>query len=294
MPDSCAIRAIVWFDGAFVAGEAARLRFDDRGVQFGVGFYETFRTSGGRPHHWRYHRARLESACARVGIELPADSFASDGERRRAVVERLLAEHGATDAVFRYTITAGRVGERPAESVVLRALPPPPPDEGVCLRVLKLARDNGEWLPRPKSLCSLNAWLGAEELRQRSGDASDEGLFLARDSGCVVETTRQAIAWIVDGGLCYPDPALGAVAGTCLAWVIESGATCETRRAPIDELLAADAIVVLNSVRGITPVHLIFDADDRPLRRGIDSRDHPLVASLRRQWTEALEATAES
>lgn len=294
MPDSPPTSAIVWFDGAFVSAEAARLPIDDRGVQFGLGFYETFRTSGGRLHHWRYHRERLEGACAMAGIKLPVDSLAFDEAKRQAVVQRLLAEHGASDAVFRYTVTAGRVVGRPVESLVLRALPAAAPDEGVCLRVLKLARDNGEWVPRPKSLGYANAWLGAEELRRRTKEASDDGLFLARESGCVVETTRQNIAWIVDGCLRYPDPALGPVAGTCLDWIVELGAACETRRAPIDELLAADAIIVMNSVRGITPVHLVLDADDRPLRRGIDSRDHPLVASLRRQWTEALEATAES
>lgn len=293
MPDSRPASTVVWFDGAFVAAENARWSFDDRGVQFGVGFFETFRTSGGKPHHWRYHQTRLASACATAGIELAAGSLAFDPAKRHAVLQRLLAEHGMRDAVFRYTVSAGRVGERPVEAVAPRALPPPPPDEGVCVRVLQLPRDNGEWLPRPKSLGCANAWLGAEELRRRTKEASDEGLFLARESGLVVETTRQNIAWIVDGCLHYPDPMLGAVAGTCQAWVVELGAACEARRASLDELLAAEAIVVMNSVRGITPVHLVFDADDRPLRRGIDSRDHPLVASLRRQWTEALEATAD-
>ncbi|MEK9148192.1 MAG: hypothetical protein AAB650_02035, partial [Patescibacteria group bacterium] len=46
------------------------------------------------------------------------------------------------------------------------------PLEEVTLRLLNLARDNGEWVPRPKSLNYMNALLGAAELKQR-GAAAD-------------------------------------------------------------------------------------------------------------------------
>lgn len=294
MADSRSVDPTVYFNGAFVATSAARLAVDDRGLLFGIGFFETFRTCEGRPHHWSYHRRRLERACATAQLVPPATFLARNDDALHAAVQRLLREHGLTDAVFRYTLTAGSREGAASELLTLRAAPPSSPGEGVCLRVLNLARDNGEWSPRPKSLSYANAWLGAEELRRRSPEPSDEGLFLSREGRFIVETARQNIGWIVDGSFRYPDPALGAVAGTCLEWLLDVGLPNEPRRAPLDELLAAEAIVVTNSVRGITPVHLVFDAQDEPLRIGIDSRNHPLVVSLRRQWNEALDATAQS
>jgi 4-amino-4-deoxychorismate lyase len=294
MADSSSADPIVYFNGAFVAASAARLPVDDRGLLFGIGFFETFRTCASRAHHLSFHQRRLERACATAQLDLPATFLARDPAALRVVVQRLLREHGLADAVFRYTVTAGARDGAASELLTLRALPPSSPAEGVCLRVLNLARDSGEWLPRPKSLNYANAWLGAEELRRRSHEPSDEGLFLSREGGFIVETTRQNVGWIVDGVFRYPEPALGAVSGTCLEWLLDVGLPSEPRRATVDELLAADAIVVTNSVRGVTPVHLVFDAQDQPLRVGLDSRNHPLVVSLRRQWNETLDATAQS
>lgn len=287
----------VYFNGAITSASEARLPINDRGVLFGFGFFETFRTSGGRPHHWRFHRQRLERACAMTQIALPKSFLAADEERLGQVIHELLQRHRLKDAVFRYTVTAGAerngLEPRPNEFLVLRPLPNECPEEGICVRVLNQTRDNGEWVPRPKSLNYGNALLGSAELKRRAKAVFDEGLFLSRDGGFVVETARQNIAWIADGRLCYPEPSLGAIAGTCLEWMLDLGVPNESRRAPVDALLTADAIVVTNSVRGITPVNLVYDRDDRPVRVGLDSVNHPIVATLRRQWIEALEATAE-
>jgi 4-amino-4-deoxychorismate lyase len=292
MADSPLKPAMIYFNGDFLAADRVPLPVDDRGWLFGIGFFETFRTSGGRPHHWRYNRERLERACRTAGLTLPRSFLAADETKLDYAVRRLLREHQREDAVFRYTVTAGAA--QPAEMLTLRPLPPAAPGGGICLRVLTLSRDNGEWWPRPKSLNYANAWLGAQELARRAADPSDDGLFLSRDSGFVVETTRRNVAWIADGRLRYPDPSLGPVAGTCLAWLLDIGAPAEPMRGTLDDLLAADAIMVMNAVRGVTPVQLVCDAHDAPLRSGIDSHEHPIVASLCRQWVEALEATAEA
>lgn len=282
----------VYFDGRLVPAHEARLAADTRAVRAGLGFFETFRTSGGRPHHWAFHLRRLEDACAVAGLAWPAAFLAADDGLLREVVSMLLEEAGLSEGVFRYTIAAGPENGPPHEILALRPLPPTA--ESVALRVLRLARDNGEWLPRPKSLNYANALLGDDELRRRGAPAEDEGLFLARESRCVVETPRRNVAWIEGGTLCYPDPALGAVAGTCLAWVCGRGLRAEARRAPLEALLAADAVVVLNAVRGITPVREVWDADDRRRLATLASAAHPLVAELGAAWEAELRATAAS
>lgn len=282
----------VFLNGEFLTAGDARLSISDQGVLFGFGFFESFRTSGGRPHWWKLHRRRLEEACAIAGLILPAGFLAHDDQRMTDAVRSMLERAGVPEAVFRYTITGGPVGGQPSEFLTMRALPPAAGGEGICLRVLNVARDNGEWLPRPKSLNYANAILGARELGRRTTNPGDEGLFLSRGDEYVVETPRQNVAWVRDGRIYFPDPSIGALAGTCLAWLLELDSGAQPCRARVDELLKADAIMVLNSVRGITAVREIRDKQDRVLVSSLASQVHPLVVSLRHQWDEALQATA--
>jgi 4-amino-4-deoxychorismate lyase len=292
--------APLFLNGRLVPSSEARLFALHHGVMNGIGFYETFRTSGGRPHLWAYHRARLEQACARVGIEPAVESLLHRPARLHDVTVQMLRDVNLPDAVFRYTLHAG--GADPVRTTVthaselltMRPIPAAPPAEGICLHVLNSPRDSGEWVPRPKSINQLNAQLGTRELHHRAAAPADEGLFLSRGEGFVVETTRQNIAWIREGELCYPDPTIGAVAGTCLAWVLDRAIPARPCRVRLDALAKADAVVVMNSVRGITPVREIRDGGDRVLVTGIPSHENPLVVSLRRQWAEALVATAQA
>lgn len=299
-PSSGRSRGAIFFNGQICAPTDARLAASDAGVLYGLGFFETFRTSGGRPHHWRFNQARLQQACTTAGIVVPPTFLARDEARLGEVVRALLREHEMSDAVFRYTITSGCAAEpdaqgnvfsAPTEFMTLRVLPPPPPVEGIALRVLNLSRDNGEWLPRPKSLNYANAFAGADELRRRRVAPSDEGLFLTRSGAWVVETARQNIAWFEGEKFCYPDPVLGAVGGTCLEWALQLFPAVESRRALLPDLLAADAVIVLNSVRGITSVREVWDTQDQIHFRRFDS-PHPGVASLVQRWSKALRATA--
>jgi 4-amino-4-deoxychorismate lyase len=293
---------IAYCNGELMPAAAARLPIDDAGVLYGLGFFETFLTSGGHPHHWSFHRERLAQACGVAGITVPGTFLARDEARLRGVAQTLLRENKMSDAVFRYTLTAGRVSlggrsgnfDGPAEFMTLRVFPPAAPAEGISLRVLRLARDNGEWLPRPKSLNYSNALAGAGELRRRAAAASDEGLFLSRDERCVVETVRQNIAWIEGGKLCYPDETLGPVAGTCLQWALSLGIPSAPRRIKLGELAAADAVVVLNAVRGVTPVRELWDDEDRQCLARVASCEHPMVLQLRESWRGALQATVRS
>ena len=108
---------VVYFNGQLVPRAEARFASDDRGVLYGLGFFETFRTSGGRPHHWRYNRERLLAACATAGVGLPKEFLANDAARLREVVSAMLREAGAADAKTRtprfYTPQAVRTVKDP-------------------------------------------------------------------------------------------------------------------------------------------------------------------------------------
>jgi 4-amino-4-deoxychorismate lyase len=281
----------VYLNGRWVPAAEAMIPVADHGLLYGMGFFETFRTSGGQVHHWEYHRRRLDQACARLGFAIPASFLAHDEVGRETAVRTILAESGSVDAVFRYTITAG-AGGTPSEFLTVRPLPASPDSHGIRLRCLKITRDNGEWLPRPKSLNYANAMLGSRELRTRGADEHEEGLFLTRDAEFVVETARQNLAWIVGGRLRFPDPALGGVAGTCLAWMLEREPEAQPVRASFEEFLSAEAILVCNAVRGFTPVKSVNDRSDTVRVADLESWKHPLFVSLQQRWAAALNCTA--
>ena len=280
----------VFLNGEIVPATEARLPITDQGLLYGFGLFETFRTSGGHPHHWQFNRTRLEAACAKAGLVLPPTFLAVDEARLAKVVQFLLQESRLADAVFRYTVTAGSA-DLPSELMALRPLPSTSASQ-ISLRILNLRRDAGEWIPRPKSLNYLNAILGTRELRNRNAAESDEGLFLSREGEFVVETARQNLAWISGGRMHVPDASVGPVAGTCLAWIRTRGLQIEPSRATLGEFLKAEAIFVLNSVRGITPVGEVWNESDTQLLGAYSSVAHPLIMTAQREWQEALEETA--
>jgi branched-subunit amino acid aminotransferase/4-amino-4-deoxychorismate lyase len=60
----------------------------------------------------------------------------------------------------------------------------------------------------------------------------------------------------------------------------------------VDELVAADAVFVVNAVRGITPVRMLRDARGAVLGATLSSHRHAMVMALRERWSEELDATA--
>ncbi len=290
--------SLVYSNGNFVPAAAAAFAADDHGVLFGLGYFETFRTSGGRPFLWPEHQARLTAACSRAGITLPQGHLACDETRLNDAVARLLQDHALTDAVFRYTITAGTPdGQKrypqPRELLAARPQPPPAPETGINLHLLRTARQAPEWLPRPKSIQYANTVLGWQELHVRGGVAPDEGVFVD-PAGFVVEALWHNLVWIANHELCYPEPALGPVAGVALAWALAQGLSSRAVKVTWTELLQADAIMVCNSVRGFTPVRRARDVSGEICAEFPAAYQHPLIQELSARWTGALARTANS
>ncbi len=284
--------SLAYSNGKLVPAASAAFATDDHGVLYGLGFFETFRTSAGRPFLWPAHRARLDVACAHAGITLPAETLARDEVRLNDTVARLLQAHSLADAVFRYTVTAGspaadKTYPQPRELLTLRPQPPPAPETGLDLRLLRTVRQPPEWLPRPKSLQYANTVLGWQELQLRGGGPQDEGGFLNAD-GFVVEGLWHNLAWIAGGELRHPEPALGPVAGIALAWALTQKFPARAVRATWPEMLAADAIFVCNSVRGLTPVRRARDGAGEICAEFPHAHRHPWIVELRTRWAAEL------
>jgi D-amino acid aminotransferase len=122
-------KEIVFVDGAFVAGERARVSVFDRGFQFGDALFETIRTYHGEPFALREHLRRMKAGARALGFAIPW----SEARWRRAIRELLRRNRRLdADAAVRITVTRGADGRsllpprRPKPTVViaLRAIDP--------------------------------------------------------------------------------------------------------------------------------------------------------------------------
>ena len=235
----------VYLNGKIVSAEHAHVSALDQGFLYGVGFFETFRTSGGRPHHWSYNRERLGSSCTKAGLVLPETFLGRDESKLTHTVTDLLRLGEASEGVFRYTVSAGD-GKALTELLTYRSLPSTTPIHGICMRVLRLRRDNGEWIPRPKSLNYLNATARRSRIaEQKPGSFRRRHLSFARrwnyrrDSA----TKYRVDSWA--DRIHVPDASLGGVAGTCLAWMQAQGHAIVPARIDLAGFLKAEAIFVV-------------------------------------------------
>jgi len=64
------------------------------------------------------------------------------------------------------------------------------------------------------------------------------------------------------------------------------------RRVSPAELASAEAVMIMNAVRGVTPVARLWDRDDRETIGEWRSAENPIVIALREAWVEALRETA--
>jgi 4-amino-4-deoxychorismate lyase len=277
----------VWLNGKFVRAEEAVLPVADHGLIYGAGFFETFRTFGGKPRDLAKHLFRLRNSCGLLGLQ-------PDLSRVEAAVADLLKLEGATDAVFRLTVTAG-VPERPGLApvypspsvlLILRPLPPPLAATGAVLRVLRMVRSTPEVSPRPKSLNYLNNLLAARELAFGS-EPADEGLMLTTD-GHVCEGVVTNLSWLRGEVLHVPDHTLGALPGLaqhwlCAAWKAGGGMVVEARIKPVS-LRDADALILSNAVRGPFRVGRLILADGSAAAFGPWPKN---LERLAQRWAQA-------
>jgi D-alanine transaminase len=85
---------LVYLNGAYLDGTAARVSVEDRGFLFGDGVYEVTRALGGRLFASDRHIRRLERGMRELELRWPESL---DGAGLRAVSERLLRENGLMD-----------------------------------------------------------------------------------------------------------------------------------------------------------------------------------------------------
>ncbi|GAA4085670.1 aminodeoxychorismate lyase [Zhongshania borealis] len=240
-------------DGQLAPGVA----FDNRGLSYGDGLFETVLIRGGKPLWLDEHLQRLAQGAHRLAIPCNLALVKRD-------CSRLLADLGPKDAILKITLTRGSVarGYSPlsADSHRIVSVSPTSPSskeqwqEGVAIGLCntKLARQ--PLLAGIKHLNRLEQVLAAGEMRRRG---FVEGL-VQDDAGKIIEATRSNVFIARAGSIVTPLLNDCGVDGIMRQQIILAakrlGLKIKVAAVEMSALRNADEVFICNSVIGIWPV----------------------------------------
>lgn len=257
--------------------------FDDRGLAYGDGVFETVLLRKGKPVLWPYHFARLTQGCERLAIPLPTQ------EQLQAT---WAGEPAAELEVLKLILTRGSGGRGYAlpESVAPRLLSRRAPlvinterwHQGVSVRICRLRLGHQPMLAGIKHLNRLENVLARQEWHDT---AIAEGL-LADVDGWLVEATSMNVFWQQAGSVWTPFLKRCGVAGTLRAALLDHSLVREADL-PLAALPTVERLWVANSVQGVWPVSELLDEDGQVLQSwspvdqdGLQAAAHRLIGFL--------------
>ncbi len=247
----------VWLNEELVPLDQARVSVNDRGFQYGDGFFETLRAEEGRPRFLEEHLARLGASARAFRIPFPR------GFPWKERVRQVLAANALDRGLARVKIMLtrglatglGLPGEaRP--TLVIRAEPyaPPSPEEyarGWALATFPERRTT--FLGRYKSLNYL-FYLAARQYALERG--AKEALILEAD-GLVSEGAATSLIYTQGGGF-YTPQAPSALPGVTIGvlgrGLARHGFCLQAVATTISRLTAAAGLWLANSLMGVMPV----------------------------------------
>jgi 4-amino-4-deoxychorismate lyase len=238
-----------------VAGDVIGVR--DRGFSYGDGVFRTFTLRGAKPAMWRRQYAKLAQDCRVLNIKCP----------HAETLERDLALIGAAepDCVVKIIVTRGESArgyaapvKATATRVVLSSPLPEFPahycEKGVQVRLCRMRLAAQAALAGVKHLNRLESVMARAEW----SDANiAEGLMCDADDNLICGTMSNV--FLIRGDrLLTPDLTRCGVSGVMRDLVLELAHShkipAQAAMIGIDDLLAADAAFLVNSVIGLWPV----------------------------------------
>lgn len=225
----------------------------DRGLAYGDGVFRTLRLRGGQPLAWPDHYRKLGDDCAVLAIPCPSSDILTTELGRVAASD----PNGVAKIIV--TRGSGRRGyasddAMPATRLVMSYPAPTAQADiscGIRARIcaLRLARQ-----PALAGIKHLNRLENVLARREWSDPEIAEGLLLDH-AGDVIGGTMSNLFIVENGALATPDLSHAGVAGVSRERVFrraaQAGVTCSVCNIPLDRVLKADEIFVVNSVIGV-------------------------------------------
>ena len=249
--------SVVWFNGEFPY-ETLPLDPADRGLMLGDGLFETIAVSGGQAIWLDEHIARLLASAAALGIS-------ADEADLRVSIAKVLKRSSASHEVLRVTLTRGvtqrgLAADAHHSSLLISLLPFDPARQPMSLTLATSMIRRNETAPssRHKTLSYIDNVAAAREVKGKADDA-----LMLNSSSHVACSTVGNIFILKDHALVTPRDDQGILLGITRRKILEHAAF-EARQdaVTVDELYAADAVFLTNSLRLVTPITKL---DDRAL-----------------------------
>lgn len=244
---------------------SAQVSVNDRGLHYGDGVFETLVALNGKLQHWDEHIRRLEMGCQRLKIQVP------DAELLKNETHELIKQQNTSNQsklIIKMIVTRG-IGKRgykpPASTQVTRiiTLYPYPEypsqhfNEGVKITLCKIPLSCNPILAGIKHLNRLEQVMAQDEW-----DDPDivDGIMLNNNQH-VIEGTMSNIFWVSNNQLLTPNLTNCGVDGVTRTNILrlakELQITIKINDFFMKDLLAADEIMISNSVFGILPVRAV-------------------------------------
>lgn len=249
--------------GKSVSDHYAGISFDDRGLQYGDGIFETLRIANGAIPMWAFHQERLSKA--ELALKLPLADFFShwslflkqhlkdiESGYAKLVITRGEGPRGykiPSEPALNWWL---KVGDLPSSYKIKQTTP----------FSLTLCQHPISRQPKLAGLKHLNR-LDQAMARSEWGESNefDEGVMFNID-GDVTECTMSNIFWLKNGQLHTPDLSQEGIDGCVRRWLIARAQqslqpVVVRQQTKLDELIAADAVFLTNSLMGIQAVSQI-------------------------------------
>lgn len=229
----------------------------DRGLLYGDGLFETMAVVAGKVPLWSYHVDRLQRGCDRIKLPCPStgvlqhevEQLACDSER--AVIKLMLTRGSGGRG---YLSPTHPIPTRIVQRHPWPELPRANWDSGVKVIFCEQRLARLPALAGIKHLNRLEQVLARAEWRD---PAIQEGL-LADTEGDIIEAVSHNIFIVKGKGLATPDLGYCGVAGVMREYIFrllkDKGVPVKVATISRQDVLAADAIFLCNSVNGIWPV----------------------------------------
>lgn len=238
------------------------LPFDDRGLAYGEGVFETMRARKGCLPLLGYHLDRMRAGLVALGIPLPDESTLRESLADAATRQ--------PNGIVKLIVTAGSGGQgyrrsaSPAPRCLVQALPAPSGIAdwhrlGMRVRICQTRVEGPSALAGLKHLNRLSQVLARAEWN----DEFDEGLMRDRE-GRLVEGVRTNLFACRNGALLTP-PIDSGVSGVMRRLVLElaqrEGIETEERFLTDEEITTADELFLTNSVIGVCRIRHLEDQE---------------------------------
>lgn len=225
----------------------------DRGLMYGDGVFRTMRARNGLIPDWSRQWRKLLHDCSRLGISAPDDSAVQHD------IARLLAD--ARNCVLKIVVTRGSGGRgySPAGALsprrIVTASPlPPHADHGSGGVTVRWCATRLALQPRLAGVKHLNRLENVLARSEWQDPSIAEGLMLSL-AGHVIGGTMTNLFLVEGEGLVTPELGASGVAGVqrdrAMDAAAREGVECRVEAISVQQLMAADAVVLTNSVIGL-------------------------------------------